>query len=50
MKDKNNLLYLNPGAAGNQGFHYMKTLLRFDIHQGAIGNIEAIELGKRGAL
>jgi len=24
-----NLLYVNPGAAGNHGFHQMKTVLRF---------------------
>jgi len=46
----NNMLYINPGAVGNQGFHSMKTLMRFDIHQGKIENVEVIELGKRGAL
>ncbi len=46
----NNMLYINPGAAGNHGFHYMKTLLRFDIEQGQVKNMEVIELGKRGAL
>ena len=32
-KDPNykNMLYLNPGAAGNHGFHLIKTLLRFEI-------------------
>ena len=45
-----NMLYLNPGAAGNQGFHHMKTLVRFDIESGQIKNMEVIELGKRGAL
>ena len=44
----NNMLYINPGAAGNQGFHHMKTLVRFDINGRAIKNIEVIELGKRG--
>ena len=46
----NNMLYLNPGAAGNQGFHSIKTIVRFDIHQHKIENMEVIELGKRGAL
>lgn len=45
-----NLLYLNPGAAGNHGFHHMKTMLRFDLSAGEIKNLEVIELGKRGAL
>ena len=46
----NNMLYLNPGAAGNQGFHSIKTIVRFDIHDQKIENMEVIELGKRGAL
>ena len=46
----NNMLYLNPGAAGNHGFHHMKTMLRFDIEGKAIKNMEVIELGKRGVL
>ena len=45
-----NMLYLNPGAAGNHGFHHMKTMIRFDIISGQILNMEVIELGKRGAL
>jgi uncharacterized protein len=48
--DRYDLLYLNPGAAGNQGFHHMRTLLRFEIHEGAVRNMEIIELGKRGAI
>lgn len=50
MPDKNigNMIYMNPGAAGHQGFHKMRTLLRFDLDQGKILNLEAIELGKRG--
>jgi putative phosphoesterase len=46
----NNMLYINPGAAGNHGFHHMKTILRFDIEQAQVKNMEVIELGKRGAL
>lgn len=46
----NNMLYLNPGAAGNQGFHNMKTLLRFELVKKEVKNMEVIELGKRGAL
>lgn len=45
-----NLLYLNPGAAGQHGFHLMKTLLRFEINVGKVSRMEAVELGKRGAL
>lgn len=42
-----NLLYINPGAAGNHGFHKVKTLLRFAIHEGKPKDMEVIELGRR---
>jgi putative phosphoesterase len=45
-----NMLFVNPGAAGQQGFHMVKTIVRFEIAQGGIRNMEVIELGKRGAL
>lgn len=44
------LLYLNPGAAGKQGFHHVRTLLRFEIKDRKIQGMEAIELGLRAAL
>ena len=47
---KNNHLHMNPGACGIQGFHKVRTLLRFELNQGKIENLEAIELGQRGAL
>lgn len=43
-----NLLYLNPGAAGNEGFHKVRTMLRFIIDGNTIKDMEIIELGKRG--
>lgn len=46
----NNMLFVNPGAAGNQGFHSIKTIVRFKIDGKRIEQVEAIELGKRGAL
>ncbi|MBK6264867.1 metallophosphoesterase family protein [Marivirga sp. S37H4] len=46
----NKLLYLNPGAAGKQGFHQMRTLLRFEIDNKKISKMEVIELGKRGVI
>jgi hypothetical protein len=45
-----NLLYINPGAAGNQGFHPIKTIIRFEIIGKEVKNLEVIELGKSGAL
>lgn len=52
MKDPayKDMLYINPGAAGNHGFHTTKTIIRFEIKKASIINMEAIELGKRGAL
>jgi putative phosphoesterase len=46
----NNMLYINPGAAGKEGFHKIRTVLRFNMHDGLISQMEAIELGKRGAI
>jgi putative phosphoesterase len=52
VRDANykNLLYINPGAAGNQGFHRKKTVVRFEITGKEIKNMEVIELGLRGAI
>lgn len=48
MKDeKLNLLHLNPGAAGNHGFHKMKTIMRLEIKDFEIKNLQVIELGSR---
>ena len=47
---KNNLLHMNPGAAGKHGFHKIRTMLRFHIDNGKIGGLEAIELGLRGTI
>lgn len=45
---KLNLLHLNPGAAGNHGFHNVRTMLRFTIDKEQIKELEIIELAKRG--
>lgn len=45
-----NLLWLNPGACGNKGFHRVQTALRFCINAGKIEQMEAIEFGKRSDL
>ncbi|MCI2229058.1 metallophosphatase family protein [Polaribacter sp. MSW13] len=45
---KLNLLHLNPGAAGNYGFHKIRTMLRFTLDNGEIKDLEIIELAKRG--
>lgn len=52
MADKRmeNMLYINPGAAGMQGFHKMRTIIRFEIMEGRPRNMEVIELGARGEI
>lgn len=48
MHDKKlDLLHMNPGAAGKQGFHQVRTMLQFHIDAKEIKNLEVIELGKR---
>lgn len=48
--NKINCLHINPGAAGNQGWHTVRTIIRFAIDGKEIKNCEVIELGKRGAI
>ena len=43
-----NCLHMNPGAAGKQGWHQVRTMIRFEIHEKEMRNCEVIELGKRG--
>jgi uncharacterized protein len=40
-------LYINPGAAGKQGWHKVRTLVRFTIDEKNIKDCEVVELGKR---
>lgn len=51
IKDEklNNMLYINPGAAGKEGFHKVRTALRFAIDGAKIFQMEVIDLGKRGS-
>ena len=48
MNDKKlGVLHMNPGAVGKQGFHQMRTMLRFKIEGENIRDLEVIELGKK---
>jgi putative phosphoesterase len=40
--------YLNPGAAGHQGFHTVRTLLYIYLGPQGLENAEVVELGRRG--
>jgi putative phosphoesterase len=44
---KLNCLHMNPGAAGKQGWHKIRTIIRFAIDGSAIKNCEVIEMVKR---
>ena len=45
--EKLECLHMNPGAAGNQGWHKVRTLIRFTIDGKSMKECEVIELGKR---
>jgi uncharacterized protein len=45
--EKINCLHMNPGAAGKQGWHKVRTLIRFVIDGKNMKDCEVIELGKR---
>ena len=45
--DKLQCLHMNPGAAGNQGWHKVRTLIRFVIDGNNMKDCEVIELGGR---
>ncbi len=47
---KRNMLFINPGAAGKHGFHHIRTVIRFDLNEKKIENMQVIELGARAAL
>lgn len=43
---RNGMLVINPGAAGIQGFHLVRTALRFHIDGGRIHDMEVFELDR----
>lgn len=45
--DKLQCLHMNPGAAGKQGWHKVRTLIRFNINGKEMKDAEVIELGTR---
>lgn len=49
MRDQRyGLLYINPGAAGIQGWHVVRTALRFKIEAGEVKEMEVFELPRSG--
>jgi uncharacterized protein len=45
--DKLQCLHMNAGAAGRQGWHKVRTLIRFAIDEAAMKDCEVIELGPK---
>lgn len=45
--EKINCLHMNPGAVGKQGWHKVRTIIRFVIDGKDMKNCEVIELGKK---
>jgi predicted phosphodiesterase len=41
---KFNLLYMNPGAAGKNGFHIVRTALRFIVDKKNFRELEILEI------
>jgi len=51
MPDKKlDLLHINPGACGHIGFHKFRTIVKFEADNGKLVNMNAVELGLRGAI
>jgi hypothetical protein len=44
VEEMANMLFLNPGAAGRQGFHQKKTIVRLTLENGAPTNAEIVHL------
>jgi putative phosphoesterase len=47
---KSGFLFINPGAAGYNGFHKYMTAIRFQIDGKKIHDLELIEMGERGRI
>ena len=45
--DKLQCLHMNPGAAGNEGWHKIRTVIRFTIDGSHIKDCDVVKLGKR---
>ncbi len=48
--DKLGFLFVNPGAAGHNGFHKIMTAVRFQIDGKKIHDFEMIEMGERSRI
>lgn len=46
----NNLTYINPGAAGKEGIHKVRTVVLITLHKKTIQKMEVVEIGKQSHL
>lgn len=46
VPDLGGMLFLNPGAAGRQGFHTQRTCLRLRVESGRAKEVEVVHLGE----
>lgn len=44
------LLHINPGACGNEGWHKVRTLVRFSVRAGSVVEPEVIELPRNSPI
>lgn len=44
VRDLQNMLYINPGAAGRQGLHQVKTCVRLEVADGSARQAEVVHL------
>lgn len=44
--EKGGFLHLNPGACGQEGWHKVKTMLRFRLEAGAVTQLELVEMSR----
>ncbi|MFH0755855.1 MAG: metallophosphoesterase family protein [Bacteroidota bacterium] len=46
---KGGFLHMNPGSAGRNGLHQVRTIIRFGIVEGRVDHADVIELGPRSS-
>lgn len=45
---KLDIIHMNPGACGIEGFHQFRTMLLFECDNGQINNLQCVEFGLKG--
>ncbi len=50
IERREDVLFVNPGAAGRTGFHRLQTVMLMGVERGVIGETRIVELGAREAI